>query len=81
MTHVVYKIVKHAEGWAYQVGETFSETFATRDVAREAARRAASEHTLAGKTLGIAFEDVAGNWHEELSDGHDRPNTSVQSAD
>jgi hypothetical protein len=77
MTHVVYKIVKHGEGWAYQVGQTFSETYLDHDGARSAARAAAKEHELAGNTVGITFEDKDGRWHEELSSGRDRPVTSV----
>ncbi len=78
MTHVIYKIVKHGEGWAYQVGETFSETFTSYDGAREAANDAAREHHQSGNTVAIAFEDSHGQWHEELSNGHDRPETTVQ---
>ena len=43
MTEVIYKIVQHDGGWAYQVGETYSETFQTHDAALGAARRAAAE--------------------------------------
>ena len=77
MTHVTYKIVKHAEGWAYQVGETFSETYRSHDAARKAAQNAANEHVGSGQTVGIAFEDSFGQWHEELSDGTDRPIAGV----
>jgi Uncharacterized protein conserved in bacteria (DUF2188) len=77
MTNVLYKIVKHGEGWAYQVGETFSETYRTHDDAQAAAVIAAREHELAGNTVGISFEDLDGHWHEELSAGKDRPFTSV----
>ena len=77
MTHVTYKIVKHSEGWAYQVGETFSETFRNHDAARKAAQNAANEHAQSGQTVGIAFEDSFGEWHEELPDGTDRPFASV----
>ena len=77
MTHVTYKIVKHSEGWAYQVGATFSETFRNHDAARKAAQNAANEHARSGQTVGIAFEDSFGEWHEELSDGTDRPFASV----
>lgn len=78
MTQVVYKIVRHGEGWAYQVGETLSETFTSQNIAREAANDAAREHRQFGNTVGIAFEDSNGQWQEELSDGRDRPETSVQ---
>lgn len=78
MTHIVYHIVKHDAGWAYKVGETYSETFIDRDGARLAAWRAAVEHQKAGKTVGISFEDSSGNWQQELSDGSDRPSTDVE---
>lgn len=77
MSNVIYKIVEHGEGWAYQVGDTYSETFPDHDAAREAARDAAREQIQPGKTVGIAFEDAKGKWHEELSDGRDRPHTNV----
>ena len=77
MSHVVYRIVRHGEGWAYRVGETVSETFPNHDAARKAALDVAHEHARPGTTVGIAFEDSAGHWHEELSNGDDRPNTSV----
>ncbi len=78
MTKVIYKIVQHGEGWAYQVGGTYSETFTSQDAAREAALRAAREQILPGKTGAITFEDSSGQWHEELSDGNDRPDAIVR---
>ncbi len=77
MTKVVYKIVEHDGGWAYQVGSTYSETFPSRDAAVRAAERAADEQQIAGTSDGIQYEDSAGQWHEELSDGRDRPETEV----
>lgn len=77
MSKVVYKIVEHDGGWAYQVGSTYSETFPTHDDALRAAARAAGEQQVAGKSDGIEYEDSSGKWHEELSDGRDRPQTEV----
>lgn len=77
MTKVVYKILEHDGGWAYQVGSTYSETFLTHDDAVRAAERAAGEQQIAGKSDGIEYEDSSGKWHEELSDGRDRPQTEV----
>lgn len=78
MARVVYTIVQHGEGWAYRVDKTFSETFPSYDLARKAALDAASEHQQSGSTVGISFEDSSGQWHEELSDGHDRPKVTVE---
>lgn len=80
MTQVTYTLVEHDGGWAYKVGETFSETFPTRDAALAAAKRAAGEQTLPGEDVGITYEDKNAVWRQELSDGDDRPTTRVEDA-
>jgi Uncharacterized protein conserved in bacteria (DUF2188) len=70
MSHVTYKVVQHDGGWAYTVDGSFSETFKSHDAALTAARRAAREQKVAGETSD-------GRWHEELSEGDDRPDTEV----
>ncbi len=77
MAHVVYHLVEHDGGWAYQVDGSFSETFPTREAATRAARRAAAEQRQPGETAGIVYEDSSGRWHQDLSAGDDRPETSV----
>ena len=78
MSHVTYKIVRHDTGWAYTVDGTYSETFPSHDAALKAARRAAGEQRISGDTAGISYEDAAGRWREELSEGDDRPETDVE---
>ena len=78
MTHVHYEIVEHNDGWAYKVGETFSETFATREEAHNAAQRAAQEQQVGGNTRDIEYEDRKGVWHREVAQGGDRPETDVE---
>ncbi|QLQ13449.1 MAG: DUF2188 domain-containing protein [Brevundimonas sp.] len=78
MSQITYRIVPHEDGWAYQASGTYSETFPSRDAALAAARRAAGEQHVAGETRGITWEDDNGEWHTELSDGHDRPDTVVE---
>jgi len=78
MSHVTYHIVQHDGGWAYRADGTYSETFASHDAALKAARRAAGEQRISGDTHGIVYEDAAGRWREELSDGRDRPWTEVE---
>jgi hypothetical protein len=78
MTDITYTIVEHDGGWAYKLGDVFSETFRSHDAALAAAKRAAGEQTVAGDTVGITYEDDRGQWREELSDGHDRPTTHVK---
>ena len=53
MAKVVYKIVKHEDGWAYKARGTFSETFSSHDAALAAARTAAGEQKVPGETVGI----------------------------
>jgi hypothetical protein len=78
MTEVVYHIVEHDGGWAYKVGDVFSETFPSHDAALHAAKRAAAEQEQPGVTDGIVYQDAKGRWHEEIAKGDDRPNTRVE---
>jgi Uncharacterized protein conserved in bacteria (DUF2188) len=78
MSHVTYKIVQHDGGWAYKVGDVFSETFATREQAHAAAARAAREQETPGETTAIEYEDGSGHWHDETARGSDRPDTDVK---
>ena len=77
MSKITYHIVEHAGGWAYKVGDTYSETFLSHDAAKNAARIAAREQQQPGADAGISWEDTDGKWHEELADGDDRPQTDV----
>ena len=77
MSTVTYQIVEHDGGWAYKMGDTFSETFPSHADALAAAQTAAAEQRVAGKTEGIEYEDRAGKWHGEVSRGDDRPQTEV----
>lgn len=78
MTQVTYRIVEHDGGWAYKVGDSFSETFPSAEAARAAATRASREQRVADTTAWIEFETTAGEWVTERADGHDRPETSVE---
>jgi hypothetical protein len=78
MIKITYEIVEHDGGWAYKVGDVFSEPFPSHDDARRAAERAAHEQVVPGDSTGISFEDKEGRWHEELSTGSDRPQTEVK---
>ena len=77
MTKVIYQVVEHNDGWAYQVDGVFSETFPSRSAARKAAKRAADEQGLPGAETDISYEDEDGHWHNEVSTGDDRPETEV----
>ena len=78
MTRITYELVEHDGGWAYRVGDVFSETFPTHAAARQAAERAAREQVVPGETTPISYEDKEGRWHDETSPGSDRPETDVK---
>ena len=78
MSHVTYEIVEHDEGYAYKVGDVFSETFPTHQAALDAAVAAADRQQAAGETEAIQYQDRDGNWHEELAEGTDRPETEIE---
>ena len=77
MAHITYRIVEHDGGWAYKLGDVFSEPFRTREAAVKAAHRVAIEQQISGQTQAIQYEDENGNWHEELARGDDRPEADV----
>jgi hypothetical protein len=77
MSKVVYEIVEHDGGWAYKVGDVFSEPFPSHAAALAAATRAAGEQKVLGATEAIEYEDETRVWHEELDPGDDRPSTEV----
>jgi hypothetical protein len=78
MAHVIYRIVEHDGGFAYKVGDVFSETFPSHEAAKRAATAAAAEQEVGGQTARIQYEDASGKWHEEVALGGDRPETEVQ---
>ncbi|MBP1850356.1 DUF2188 domain-containing protein [Rhizobium halophytocola] len=77
MATVTYHVVPHDEGFAYRVGDVYSEPFPTHDEALEAARIAATEHQQNGSDAEINFQDQGGRWHQEHAEGADRPETAV----
>jgi hypothetical protein len=78
MSRITYHIVQHDGGWAYRVDGVYSETFRSHDAARAAARRAAGEQRVSGEAAGISWEDERGEWHDEVVEGVDRPDTDVE---
>ncbi|MCJ2081359.1 hypothetical protein [Methylobacterium sp. J-090] len=77
MSDVTYRIVEHDGGYAYKVGDVFSETFPSHDEALQAAQAAAAEQQVPGSTEGIRYQDGAGAWHDETAQGNDRPRAKV----
>ena len=74
---VAYSIVQHDGGWAYKLGDVFSETFQTKEDAASAAETAASEQRVPGETEAISWEDDQGVWHDEVAEGSDRPDAHI----
>ncbi|WP_309084551.1 DUF2188 domain-containing protein [Chelativorans sp.] len=77
---ITYEVVEHDGGWAYKVGDVFSEAFATRQEATRAAEQAAAAHASAGSDEAIQYQDRDGRWHEEMESGDSRPETRVEPA-
>ncbi len=78
MADVTYEIVEHDGGWAYKVGDVFSESYPTHADALAAAKAAAEEQTVPGHTETIEYEDEKGRWHTETAPGTDRPHTFIK---
>lgn len=77
MTQVTYDIVEHDGGFAYKVGEVFSETYPSHAAAHLAAELAAQRQQVSGRDEAILYQDSEGRWHEEQARGGDRPQTEV----
>ena len=77
MNKIHYRVVAHDGGWAYKLNDVFSEPFPSRNAAVAAAKRVAAEQHIPGNTTHIEFQDEAGIWHTELSEGGDRPDADV----
>jgi hypothetical protein len=74
---ITYEVVEHNGGFAYKVGDVFSETFATHAEAHRAAEDAAERQRLASGAETIVYQDDQGRWHNEVTQGDDRPDTEV----
>eukprot|EP01035_Chromulina_nebulosa_P010371 gene10371-biopygen8687 len=77
MSKIIYTIVEHDGGWAYKLGDVFSESFATHDLALRAARKVALEQQVGDESAEISYQDHNGKWHNEHSDGGDRPEVGI----
>ena len=56
MSHIIYKVVEHDDGWAYTVNGVFSESSSNHATALAAAKRAAAEQRRPGHTEVIEYE-------------------------
>ncbi|MDZ4789633.1 MAG: hypothetical protein SGJ17_00235 [Hyphomicrobiales bacterium] len=74
---VTYQIVEHNDGWAYMLGDVYSQTFATEQEAQAGADDAASRQQLNGETTDIEYQDATGELQREFAAGDDRPDAEV----
>ena len=72
-----YKIVEHDGGWAYKLGDVFSETFPSEEAAHKAAELAAKRQQVGGDPADISYQDATGSWRNEHVAGGERPETEV----
>lgn len=77
MVKIHYRVVQHDGGWAYKLGDVFSESFPSKAAAMKAAKRVAAEQHIPGNTTHIEYQDESGVWHEEIAEGGDRPEADV----
>jgi hypothetical protein len=77
MSKVTYEVVEHDGGWAYKLGDVFSETFPTHELAARAAKAVAAEQRIPGEREYIQYQDASGQWREEVAPGNDRPAPEV----
>ena len=77
MAEIHYVVVEHDGGWAYKLGDVYSETFRTREDAHMAAEIAAAEQKRRGEDGVIEYQDKDGHWRVEAAKGDDRPTPDV----
>lgn len=74
---VTYHVGKHDGGFAYHVGDVWSETFPDHHSALRAAKSAAQRQQIGGDNVTISYQLADGRWQSEDASGGDRPATDV----
>jgi hypothetical protein len=77
MPKQTYEIVEHDGGFAYRVGDVYSETYATHRAAHDAAERAAQRQRRDAGSRPIEYQDAQGRWRTEIAQGDRSPETEV----
>jgi hypothetical protein len=62
----IYKVVKHQNGWAYKLEDTYSSVFSTQFEAAAAAKKTAREMHEAGDFTQVKVKDGPLGWRTEL---------------
>ncbi|MDM9627550.1 DUF2188 domain-containing protein [Rhizobium sp. S152] len=76
-THVTYHVGSHDGGWAYRLGDVWSEAYPTHAAAQAAAQQAARRQHIIGQPAEILYQDQDGTWRREFVGPADRPSASV----
>lgn len=74
---IAYHVAEHDGGWAYRLGNVWSETFPTHRRALAAAQSAAERQQIDGHDTDITYQRADGTWAAEQVSGADRPETEV----
>jgi hypothetical protein len=77
MAKVTYHVAEHDGGFAYRLGDVWSEPFSSHEAAIAAARSAAGRQSVEGKDAEILFQLADGRWQTEHASGGDRPDAKV----
>ncbi len=62
MNKVIFKMVRHDDGWVYETNGALSRNFRTREAARKAAKLAAS---AASQTIPLSHENKDEEWYDD----------------
>jgi hypothetical protein len=71
MSRITYTIVEHDGGWAYKLGDVYSETFRSHDAAYNAARDAAVEQQVETVEIKSAPGHGRSTLHEGTANGRE----------
>ncbi|WP_200925565.1 DUF2188 domain-containing protein [Rhizobium sp. Leaf262] len=77
MMAVTYHVGEHDGGYAYRLGDVWSETFPDHDSALKAANDAARRQQIGGEEVDISYQLADGQWQSQHVRGGDRPETDV----
>ena len=75
--HLSYHVAPHDNGWAYKLGDVWSEAFPSHADAVAAAQIAAERQQVAGSDAHIVYETADYKWRAEDVSGKDRPEVDV----